>query len=141
MKSIDHRLFIDASPETVYNALTQQEGLAGWWTPETKATPEVDSIARFAFGPKYFKEMRITKLEPQSKVEWVCVKGYEDWIGTTIKFELEAEGKGTELTLHHEGWKKYTDGVGACSYDWAMFLRSMRLLCETGKGRPYPDFY
>ena len=141
MKSICHRLFINASPEKVYEALTEEKGLSGWWTPETKAKPETGSIARFAFGPEYFKEMKITKLKPNNKVEWLCVKGYEDWIGTTITFELEPAKKGTDLILRHEGWKEYTPEVASCSYDWALFLRSLRLLCETGKGRPYPDFH
>lgn len=59
MKSICHRLLIKASAETVYNALTLEEGLSAWWTPETKAKPEAGSTARFAFGPDYFKEMKI----------------------------------------------------------------------------------
>lgn len=141
MKSICHRLLIDASLETVYNALTLEEGLSGWWTPETKAKPEIGSIARFAFGPDYFKEMKITKLEPLSKVEWLCIKAYEEWIGTTLTFELQSVDKGTVLFFHHDGWKDYTPEFAGCSYDWALFLRSLRLLCETGKGRPFPDFH
>jgi uncharacterized protein YndB with AHSA1/START domain len=140
MKSICHRLFIKTSPAKVYKALTEEKGLSGWWTPETKAKPEEGTIARFAFGPKYFKEMKITKLELNNKVEWLCVKGYEDWIGTTVIFELQSVKNGTDLTLSHEGWKDYTPAVASCSYDWALFMRSLRLLCETGKGSPYPDF-
>jgi uncharacterized protein YndB with AHSA1/START domain len=138
MKSIYHRLVIKASPETVYNALTSEEGLSGWWTPETRAKPETGTIARFAFGPDYFKEMKVTRLEPQRRVEWLCLKGYEEWIGTTVTFELEPADTGTRLLLHHDGWKEYTSGFAGCSYDWALFLRSLRLLFETGKGLPYP---
>ncbi|GAA0550808.1 SRPBCC family protein [Chitinophaga japonensis] len=141
MKSICHRLSIKASPETVYDALSLEEGLSGWWTPETKAKPETGSIARFAFGPDYFKEMKITQLAPASRVEWLCVKGYEDWIGTTITFELQPGDKGTVLFFRHDGWKDYTPGYASCSYDWALFLRSLRLLCETGKGLPFPYFH
>ena len=138
MKSIYHQLRIAAPAEKVYNAITTQEGLSGWWTPETKAKPETGSILRFAFGPDYFKEMKVTKLEPPSRVEWLCVKGYEEWIGTTITFEIETDDKGTVLFFHHDGWKDYTPEFAGCSYDWALFLRSLRLLCETGKGLPFP---
>lgn len=140
MKSIYHRLLIKSPIEKVYNALTHEEGLSGWWTPETKAKPEIGSIARFAFGPDYFKEMKITNLESPNKVAWLCIQGYEEWIGTTLTFELESTKKGTVLLLHHDGWKAYTPEFAGCSYDWALFLRSLRLLCETGKGTPYPDF-
>jgi uncharacterized protein YndB with AHSA1/START domain len=141
MKSIYHQLKIEAPVEKVYEALTTQKGLSGWWTPETTAKPEAGSIVRFAFGPNYFKEMKIEELQPNKKVKWICINGYEDWIGTTITFEIQSIDKGTSLLLHHDGWKEYTQGFAACSYDWAIFLRSMKFLCETGKGLPYPDHY
>lgn len=139
-KSIYHRLLILAPVEKVYEALTTQKGLAGWWTPDTTAQPETGSIARFAFGPEYFKEMRIEELSPYSKVKWQCIQGYEDWVGTTLTFELEPHPKGCILSFRHEGFAEYTAGFASCSYDWALFFRSLKFLCETGKGFPYPDF-
>jgi len=139
-KSICHRLLIKTSVEKVYEALTTQEGLAGWWTPDTKAKPELHSVSRFAFGPDYFKEMKVEELKPYSKVKWLCIKGYEEWIGTTIAFELEPHQKGATLLFHHDEWKEYSEGFASCSYDWALFLRSLKFLCESGKGFPYPDF-
>lgn len=139
-KSICHRLLIEAPAEIVYGALTKQKGLAGWWTPETIAEPEVNSIARFAFGPDYFKEMKITELKPYSRVKWLCRKAQEEWIDTSLTFELEPHAKGTVLFFHHDGWKAYTPEFAGCSYDWALFFRSLKSLCETGRGVPWPDF-
>lgn len=140
LKSICHRLLIRAPAETVYEALTTQKGLAGWWTPDTKAKPEVGSTARFAFGPDYFKEMKIEELKPYSKVKWLCLRAHEEWIGTTLNFEMEPHARGTVLFFHHDGWKACTPEFASCSYDWALFFRSLKFLCETGKGFPYPDF-
>jgi hypothetical protein len=123
MESIFHRLVIAAPQERVYGALTTKEGLSGWWTPETEATPEVGSMARFAF----------------SMVKWRCQKGHEEWIDTTISFELQPHQKGTTLFFHHDGWKDHTPVFAVCSYDWAIFLRSLKVLCETGNGYPYPN--
>lgn len=139
-KSIYHRLLIKAPAEKVYEALTTQEGLAGWWTPETTAKPEVGSVSRFAFGPDYFKLIRVEEITPYSKVKWQCIKGFEDWIGTTLTFELEPHAKGTVLLFHHDGWAAYTPEFASCSFDWALFFRSLKFLCETGKGFPYPEF-
>ncbi|NQX56389.1 SRPBCC domain-containing protein [Pedobacter panaciterrae] len=139
-KSIYHKLLIEAPVEKVYGALTTQKGLAGWWTPDTVAKPEIGSVARFAFGPSYTKEMEITELKPYSSVKWLCLKAYEEWVGTTITFELEPHRKGSTLSFHHDGWAAYTSEFAGCSFDWALFLRSLKLLCETGKGIPYPDF-
>ena len=111
MKSIFHKLVINAPIEKVYEALITQEGLSGWWTPETKATPEVGSISRFTFGPKYFKEMKVEELKPLTKVKWLCINGYEEWLNTTVNFELEPHKNGTTLFFHHDGWKEYTEDL------------------------------
>lgn len=139
-KSIYHRLLIVAPVEKVYEAITTQEGLAGWWTPETTAKAEVGSMLRFGFGPDYFKNMEVTDLKPYSLVKWQCIQAFEDWIGTTLTFELEPHQKGTVLLFHHDGWKSYTSEFASCSFDWALFFRSLKFLCETGKGFPYPEF-
>ncbi|MCH5719513.1 SRPBCC family protein [Niabella hibiscisoli] len=138
--AIHHRLLIEQSAGAIYAALTTQDGLAGWWTPQTVALPQVGSISRFSFGPDYFKEMEVMELVASSRVKWRCLKGFEDWIGTVITFELEPHPKGTVVTLHHEGWLVYTKEFASCSFDWALFLRSLKFLCQTGKGFPYPDF-
>lgn len=137
---IHHRLLIEKPAEIVYEALTTQKGLAGWWTPDTTATPEAGTVSRFAFGPDYYKEIKVEVLQPYSYVQWRCLKAFEDWIGTTMSFRLEPHAKGTLLVFHHEGWQAYSDEVASCSYDWALFFRSLKFLCETGKGFPYPYF-
>jgi uncharacterized protein YndB with AHSA1/START domain len=140
LKSICHRLLIGAPAETVYEALSTQKGLAGWWTPDTSAKPEVGSTASFAFGPDLLTEMKIEELRPYSKVKWLCLKAREEWIGTTLHFELEPHAKGTILFFHHDGWKACTPEFASCSYVWALFFRSLKFFCETGKGFPYPEF-
>ncbi len=138
-KNIYHRLLIEAPVEKVYEAITTQKGLAGWWTTETIAKPEVGSIMKFSFGD-YHKEIKIEELKPYSKVKWLCLKAFPEWIGTTLTFELEPHAKGSVLFFHHDGWKEYSNEFASCSYDWALFFRSLKFLCETGKGFPYPDF-
>jgi uncharacterized protein YndB with AHSA1/START domain len=161
MPNIRHEVLIGAPAEEVYDAITSQQGLAGWWTPDTKARTERDSIARFAFGPDYFKEMKVTELTASEEVKWICIAGADEWRGTTISFKLQPgdrqallsshpeakdqiqqQGnldKGTLLILSHDNWREYTPMFAECNYTWGQFLRSLKLLCETGKGRPWPQ--
>jgi len=159
--NIRHELLIAAPAEKIYNAITSQEGLSAWWTPGATLKPEVNSVARFPFGPNYFIEMKITELEPFRLVKWTCIKGVGEWVGTHLSFEL-VEGnkqsltksrpelqdqieqrknfdKGTLLIFHHDDWKEYTPMYAECNYTWGQFLRSLKLFCETGKGRPWPN--
>jgi uncharacterized protein YndB with AHSA1/START domain len=159
MPNIHKALLIAASVEKVYSTITSQEGLSAWWTPNTMAKAELNSIARFPFGNGYFKEMQITELKPFELVKWHCIKGADEWVGTNISFKLlpgdkgtllnshpEMLGqieqlrsdKGTLLIFHHDDWKEDTLMFAECSYTWGQFLRSLKLLCETGKGRPWP---
>jgi uncharacterized protein YndB with AHSA1/START domain len=161
MPDIRHELIIEASAEKVYHTITSQEGLSSWWTPDTTAKPEIGTVSRFAFGPEYFKEMKITELKPSELVKWSCVAGFEEWVGTNISFRLfpgnsatllkshpEAAGQieqlqkvdgGTLLKFEHNDWKEYSPTYSECNYTWGQFLRSLKLVCETGTGRPWPD--
>jgi uncharacterized protein YndB with AHSA1/START domain len=160
MPNIHHALLIGAAVEKVYNALSSQQGLSEWWTPDTKATTEINSIARFPFGADYFKEMKVIELKPNELVKWDCISGASEWTGTTISFKLlfgdkeailnlhpEMKGqieqqrndKVTLLIFHHDDWRDYTLMFAECSYTWGQFLRSLKLFCETGKGRPWPN--
>jgi uncharacterized protein YndB with AHSA1/START domain len=102
MPNIHHELLIGASAEKIYSAITSQEGLSAWWTPGTNAKPDLDSVARFPFGPEYFKEMKIVELKPSEQVKWNCITGADEWIGTTISFKLQPGDKGTLLNSHYE---------------------------------------
>jgi hypothetical protein len=82
--------------------LRRQEGLAAWWSPEAKAESVVNSIARFPFGPEYFKEMKITELKPSQLVRWICITGAEEWVGTSISFELRSADQENMLDSHSE---------------------------------------
>ncbi|MEQ8362486.1 MAG: SRPBCC domain-containing protein [Cyclobacteriaceae bacterium] len=139
MANIRHQLQVQAPAEAVFVNLTTQNGLAGWWTPDVNAKAEVGSILRFGFGPSYFKEMKVMKLGPEKKVEWKCIVGAEEWIGTTIQFTLEKADAKTIVHFSHDNWESLTPMFSQCSYDWAMFLRSLKHLCEKGKGFPFPD--
>ena len=161
MPNIHHELLIGAPAEEIYDAITYPEGLSAWWTPGSNAKPETNSIARFPFGPKYHKEMKIVELIPSRLVKWQCIAGTGEWVGTTLTFSIQSVDKGsmlnsypeiqgqeeqqgnfdegTLLIFHHDDWKDYTPMFAECSYTWGQFLRSLKLLCETGKGRPWPN--
>lgn len=140
MPDIRHLVRINSSLDKVYDAITTEKGLASWWTPKVTAHPEVGSIASFHFGTSYFKEMKIMKLVPNKEITWKCTSATEEWLDTDLHFFLRPFEKGAELFFEHNNWKKFTDMFSQCSFDWAMFLRSLKLYCETGTGKPYPDY-
>ena len=139
MAGIKHYLRIKAPPSKVYTALTTTEGLKGWWTSEAKAEEFVGGIAEFIFGDRYHDKMRVTELEPNKKIEWECLEGDKEWVGTTFLFDLEEKNGSTILRFSHNNWKEETDFFASCNYHWGYYMSSLTKYCETGKGTPYKE--
>lgn len=139
MPDIVHRVGIRATPRKVYAALTEQNGLAGWWTTSVKASPKVGAILQFRFGNHGFNRMTIVRLAPSRQVQWRCVGGAKEWIGTRLTFELKRQGSRTIVLFAHRGWRKQAEFMHYWSTKWAMFLLSLKSFLEKGKGTPYPN--
>ena len=139
MEEIRHLVVIDGPVDTVYRAITEQSGLAGWWTEQTVAEPTVGSIAEFRFGDRYHDKMRVVALEQNKRVEWECFEGDEQWVGTTFVFDLEAGKDQTTLRFSHGNWRAMTDFFAHCNYHWGFYMRSLKTYCETGKGEPFTE--
>ena len=138
MADIFHLAQIKTSNATaVYDAITTQEGLGNWWTTAVQAKPEVSSVAVFRFSPDYAREMKILNLRKDKKVEWECIAGDKEWLGTKIIFNLEQKNKNTILRFSHLNWKHQTDLFGICNYHWGLYLKSLKTYIETGKGTPH----
>jgi uncharacterized protein YndB with AHSA1/START domain len=137
MAEIQHLVHINAPSSAVYKAITEESGLKSWWTVQTRAVPEVGAVIEFNFGDRYHDEMKIVNLKPNQKVEWICLLGESEWIDTTFVFDLEAKDDHTILRFTHGSWRESTDFFASCNYHWGYYLRSLKCLCETGKGTPF----
>lgn len=139
MANILHRVGVKtASPDNVYRTLTTRDGLAGWWTTDTKGEgDQVGNIIEFRFGNDGF-DIKVKKLQAPTQVEWEVLDGPQEWIGTTISFELKQEGDYIILLFKHLNWKEPVEFMHHCSTKWAIFLMSLKSLVETGKGAPFP---
>jgi len=134
-----HRVGIKASAEEVFEALSEEKGLAGWWTKNVKAAPEVGFIAQFRFNDRGFNDMRVLELSPGRRVRWQCMDGAPELIGTEVTFELREENGVTIVLFTQRGWREPVEFMHYCSTKWGAYLLSLKSLCETGKGTPYPE--
>ncbi|MGD8305627.1 MAG: SRPBCC domain-containing protein [Ignavibacteria bacterium] len=137
MASIKHYLIIKAPVEKVYQSILTTEGLRGWWTDDAYAEEKVGGIAEFNFDEAYHNEMRITKLEKNKLIEWECIEGDKEWIGTYFRFEFESRDDDTILRFTHGDWREETDFFASCNYHWGYYLSSLKKYNETGEGTPF----
>jgi diamine N-acetyltransferase len=134
---IAHALEIDAEPAIVWRALTTPDGLAGWWTRDLDVAEGVGGASTFRFRSGAFNRMRVVAVEAERRLEWECVDGADEWIGTRVEFRVGPDGEGgTRLGFRHFDWQGQTDYLAECSYHWAVYLGSLQRLCVRGRGEP-----
>lgn len=141
MVDMVHEVIIGADPEKVYAAITEQQGLASWWTDKNTASPEVGSEADFVFegGQMVFK-MKIDELTPSRRVVWSAVASpVPGWTGTTITWDLSAEDSGTKVLFGHRGWPSTDGPFPSINFSWAGYLVSLKDYLETGTGAPHRE--
>lgn len=139
MESIEQINYIKAPIATVYKALTTAEGLSQVWTKKLTVKPEVGFTNQFDFNEDQLTEMKIIELQENKKIVWECTASDKEWVGTGISFELSEKNNTTTIILKHFHWREKTDYYRWCSYNWAMFLFSLKTYSENKKGLPYQD--
>jgi uncharacterized protein YndB with AHSA1/START domain len=138
MVDILHRVGIKGtSTEEVYDALTTIDGLAGWWTDDVRGEPKAGGVLEFRFPPGGF-DMEVVEQRPSERVTWKVVEGPQEWVGTTVDWELRSDGDYTIVMFKHQGWREPVEFMHHCSTKWATYLMSLKSLVELGEGAPAP---
>ena len=134
--AIVHSVDIETTPDHLYDAITTQKGLSGWWTPQVKAEPTVGTLNEFRFAGITLT-FCVSKLEPARHVAWSSVQVPPDWEGTQVLFDITPKDDMVNLRFSHAGFASLDGSFGVTSYSWAQYLRSIKLLLETGEGEPF----
>lgn len=140
MEDIRHRVGIKAPIRDVYDAIATREGTAQWWTRDVEGEAQLGSRLTFLFGgPQRSATMEIVELAPPHRVVWRCAGGPEEWLGTTVTFDLRTEGDETVVLFTHSGWREAVEFMHHCSTAWAYFLLSLKHGVERDEATPWPD--
>jgi uncharacterized protein YndB with AHSA1/START domain len=140
MRTIHHVLDIDAPAWSVWRALTERDGLAGWWSTRLGMDPAAAGASiRFTFDGDFNPVMQITALDEGRELRWRCTGGHQNWQDNTFTFELVPLGDDrTRLRFTQDYAVELSDDdYGVYNFNWGYYLESLRLLCTTGTGKPY----
>ncbi|MBY0314785.1 MAG: SRPBCC domain-containing protein [Bdellovibrionales bacterium] len=144
MPNIIHRVGIKSELNHVFQAISSIEGLSHWWTKNTKGVSEENGEIVFTFKEDSGvvlgeMKMKVVQRLPNERMEWICLAGPEDWVGTSFTFDLKKENEFTILNFGHRNWAQETESMAHCNMKWGTFLLSLKNYVETGKGRPSPE--
>jgi uncharacterized protein YndB with AHSA1/START domain len=136
-------LTLAASPETVAALFTSADGVSRWWGP-TEGSGEVGGTLVTSFGSYGVNAMRVVEVSP-TRVVWESVAPdqvtgtthQQEWLGTTVEFDIAASAGGTELRFRHVGLTPQLECWDTCNSGWTHFMASIEAYAETGAGHPY----
>ncbi len=136
-RSLEKELFIKATPERVFQALTEKADLERWFVKKAEVDLRPGGAIRFEWGPELFESGKILVLDPPHRLSYTW--GALEPSPTTIAFELAAENDGTRLHLIHTGigegedWDHYYTSINS---GWSGHLKNLTAWLETGICEP-----
>jgi uncharacterized protein YndB with AHSA1/START domain len=138
MEKITQQRNIKAPVSKVRAALTAQEGLRAWWTPDCEVKGEQATFRFAQDGGVMELQFRVDEAAAD-RVAWTCThqKNNPDWQGTQVAFQLSPTHDGTRLDFAHSGWKEKSRVYEMCVGGWDHFLDSLEAYLESGKGQPF----
>jgi uncharacterized protein YndB with AHSA1/START domain len=135
-----HRRVIPASPEVVWEAITTQRGLRGWWWTDTtlEANARVGSVGQFRTSGLLI-EFRIDVLEKPTRVKWTNISSFApEWRCTVLEFQLEPDGEDCILRFTHWGIKNdETEFYATTNTNWGIYMLSLERYLASGQGMPF----
>jgi uncharacterized protein YndB with AHSA1/START domain len=129
---------VQASPDTLFDAVTTADGLTAWWT-EAAGSGETGGELRFTMSAPEPLRVHVDEATRPSAVVWTVTEcTFErDWEGTHPTFAVTQLGDGTtELVFTHVGLTDELDCIETCTNGWNHYLGSLRDYVETGRGNP-----
>ncbi len=138
MSDIRHRIGIDAPQTRVHQALTTRDGLAGWWTQDTRGDTGQGGKVAFYFGGEDAAAVMAVEQVAPDRVAWRCVEGPDEWLDTTLTFDLGHVDGETTVAFTHGGWREPVPFQAHCSTKWAYFLLELKSLAEGEPAHPFP---
>jgi uncharacterized protein YndB with AHSA1/START domain len=136
-------LNLPASPATVSALFTSAAGVSRWWGP-TEGDAAVGGTLVTSFGAYGVNAMRVLEAGP-ARVVWESIApdgsaptGHtQEWLGTTMQFDIVPAGTGTKLHFRHAGLTPQLACWDDCVAAWTQFMASIQTFAETGTGTPF----
>jgi uncharacterized protein YndB with AHSA1/START domain len=137
MADINHEIKIQASPQKVFTAISNLDGLKGWHTSHIEGECKLNKILTFKGAGKPVFRWKLIQLDPNKVVAWECVEGPGDSVGTQSIYKLSPAGDNTTLVeLSHTSWPDQQGNFRKCNTLWGILLHHLQKYVETEKVAP-----
>lgn len=133
MPDIKHQIQSSATPEQVFAQVHSGEGFGTWWATDITKPGETVDLGFFNRATIY--KLRVSAQTAPTHIDWICESG-DEWNGTHIVFDLEANKNGTLIRFAHAGWRAETPYFISCNTTWGELMFRLKEVAEGGKPGP-----
>ncbi len=125
-QSYSRQISVSADPSAAYRALTKD--IDKWWGSTSDVISSVGDTVTIYFPPTSWT-MRANRLIPGRLIELECIEANhiyegapetirEEWVGTTLVWEIVKVGKQTRIDFVHKGLVPLLDCYEICEAGW-----------------------
>ena len=124
MTSVLFRFDVDAA----LDALKTTDGIKGFRTTQADVPREVGETIKLGFSvaPAPF-DLRLEQSDDRTVV-WRTETFPPHWVGTTIRWDVEARDGGSAVSFRHDGF----DNDGNAAFTWGQIVVQLKHYAETG---------
>ena len=138
-RRIERELFINASPEKVFEAFTEAEQIMRWFAPFVRSAPGVGGFINLSWDKTSFnKDCEILEWEPPRHLLMTWCAGPDGERNLPVALDLTGEDGGTRLRLVHSGFlsdASWDDEYDSHGRGWSYELLSLKYYLEHQYGR------
>src|SRR5215472_14679030 len=130
---------VNASPDSLFDALTTVTGLAAWWNPASGSGDTGGELRLIMNAPEPLV-IHVDEATRPTSVRWTVTDCpfLPDWIGTRPTFTITpVDGDTSELHFHHQGLSEELECIDMCTRSLDFYMTSLRDYLEGGCGNPY----
>jgi len=133
-RELEIELDVDAAPEAVWYALTDAEGLLGWFASDARTELRPDGDWELASG-EYRMTSRVDEIEAPKRLRVVAPP--REGFAVATEFVVEARGGGTVVRIVESGFgpaESWDDEIRSRESGWTRYLENLRHYVENHAG-------
>ncbi|MFC3908125.1 SRPBCC family protein [Legionella dresdenensis] len=137
MAMIEHEITINAPAEKIYKALSSLDGLRSWHTAVIEGEHKLNHNLTLKGKDKPIFVWKVTDLDPNHRLEWECVQGPGDSVGTKVAYSISKTKDGRALVeCSHTDWPHTQGNYKKCNTLWGILLHHLKNYVETDVSMP-----
>ena len=128
MADLHHEIPINAPARDVWDAITTQQGLSGWWTQDSVVEPlRVGSVVELGFDKRALVlRLRLDEATPLKRMVWYCTGGDDEWKGTRLIWTILEQDGVTTLHLLHGYWRSHSSKYAKSNTIWGELMHRLK---------------